>query len=508
MTDVATRPEDVNDGSGAGDSATAATTVLAPGTETSDVQWAQVDPPKKRHLGAWLGFGIPTALLVIAAIVASLVLIGPGVKAAGAPVGLMTPGMAAETVSNHLAATEFEIGGATLTGEQLGLSIDAGAVADQAHETYPAWNLGGWGTGEVSGPVTIDAEKATEALRAAVPDLYSDSVNAQVAFDDESRRYTTTEAQPGQGVDVQALATSITEALAGGPAEGEPVAIEPAQTQVEAAATTEEAEAFAARLNEQADTAGFYLQDERAHGVPLAQIHTWMDITADPESGDFVVTPDMGAIEEAIKDLPAQVNQDVVHEEVVTNSAGEHLHVVQAGQDGFGITSTDGVAESIAESLQNGDVQFELQGEVVKFETVTLFRRVEVDKSAGMTYMYEGPEAGQEKLIASYPIALGKGGEYETQTGHFTVYGQLTIQNMGSCTPDGKLKPGGAYDYCTANVPWVTYYNGDQGFHGTYWHNNFGAGNRVSHGCVNMTIAAAEHMYRFAQVGTEVWVHD
>jgi hypothetical protein len=135
--------------------------------------------------------------------------------------------MASEAVSNHLADTEFSIGGTTLTGEQLGLSIDAGRVAEQAHETYPAWNLGGWGTGEVSGPVTIDAEKATEALRTAVPDLYSDSVNAQVVFDAEARRYTTTEAEPGQGVDVQALATSITEALAAGPAEGEPIAIGP-----------------------------------------------------------------------------------------------------------------------------------------------------------------------------------------------------------------------------------------------------------------------------------------
>ncbi|WP_309067642.1 L,D-transpeptidase family protein [Microbacterium sp.] len=507
MTDVATKPEGVSDGSGAGDSATSATTVLATGAQNPDVQWAQADPPKKRHLGAWLGFGIPFVLILAAAVVASLVLIGPGVKAAGASVGLMTPGMAAETVSSHLADTEFEVGGATLTGEQLGLSIDAGAVADQAHETYPAWNIGGWGQGEVSGPVTIDADTAAEALRTAVPDLYSESVNAEVVFDSEARRFTTTPGEPGLGVDVEALGASITEALAAGPAEGEPIAIEPVQSEVEPAATTDEATAFATKLNDQADTAGFYLQDERAHGLPLTTVQSWMDIAADPESGEFVVTPDMGAIEEAIKDLPKQVNQDVVNEEVVTNSAGDRLHVVQEGQDGFGITSTDGVADGIAESLKAGDVQFELQGEVVKFETVTLFRRVEVDKSAGMTYMYEGPAAGQEKLVASYPVAFGKPG-FDTQTGHFTVYGQLTQQNMGSCTPDGKLKPGGSYDYCTPNVKWVSYFNGDQGFHGTYWHSSFGPGNFLSHGCVNMTEAAAEHMYRFAQVGTEVWVHD
>ncbi|MBF0817426.1 hypothetical protein E4U02_13520 [Microbacterium paludicola] len=507
MTDVATKPEGVSDGSGAGDTPTAVTTVLAPGEATPEVQWAQADPPKKRHLGAWLGFGIPTGLLAAGAVVASLVLIAPGVTAAGAPVGLMTQGAAAEAVATHLADTEFTIGGATLTGEELGLSIDAQAVAGDAFESYPAWNLGTWGQGEASGTVTIDAEKATEALRAAVPDLYSDSVNAQVVFDGESKTYTVEESQAGQGVDVEALAASVTEAIAAGPTEGAPIEISATQAEVEAAATTDEAQAFAAKLNDQADAAGFYLQDERAHGVTLGEIQSWMDIQADPETGDFVVTPDMGAIEEAIKDLPAKVNQDVVNEKVVTNSKGDHLHVLQEGQNGFGIESTEGVAASVADSLKGGDLQFELQGDVVKFETQTVFRRVEVDKSAGMTYMYEGPKSGEEKLTASYPVAFGKPG-YDTQTGHYTVYGQLTQQNMGSCTPDGEFKPGGSYDYCTANVKWVTYFNGDQGFHGTYWHSNFGPGNFLSHGCVNMTEAAAEHMYRFAQVGTEVWVHD
>jgi lipoprotein-anchoring transpeptidase ErfK/SrfK len=504
VTDVATRPEGVNDGE------TAATTVIAPAPEGQqpEVQWAEAEPVRKRRLGLWLGLGIPGGLVVAAAVVASLVLIAPGVTAAGATVGLMTPGMAAEAISTRIAQTEFTVGDATLTGEQLGLSVDARAAAEDAFATHPAWNLGSWGNGQVDAPVSIDAEKAAETLRGALPDLYSDSTDAQVVFDGEGKRFTVEESQPGLGVDVDALAASISEALATGS-----TVVEPQQTQVEAAATTEEAQAFAAKLNDQADSAGFYLQDERALELSLADIHSWMDIRADAESGDFVVTPDMGAIEEAIKDLPEKVNQDVVDEKVVTNSDGEHLHVIQEGQNGFGITSTDGVAAGIAESLQQGDVQFDLQGEVVKFQTVALFRRVEVDKSAGMTYMYEGPEAGQEKLVASYPIALGTGGfrdgvDTETHTGHFTVYAQLTSQDMGSCNPDGTVKAGGKFAYCTNDVPWVTYFNGDQGFHGTYWHSNFGAGARMSHGCVNMTQAAAEHMYRFAQVGTEVWVHD
>ncbi|HJA03525.1 MAG TPA: L,D-transpeptidase, partial [Candidatus Microbacterium stercoravium] len=62
------------------------------------------------------------------------------------------------------------------------------------------------------------------------------------------------------------------------------------------------------------------------------------------------------------------------------------------------------------------------------------------------------------------------------------------------------------FDYCTANVPYVTYFNGDQGFHGTYWHNNFGPGAYMSHGCVNLREGDAEWVYRFLQVGSPVSV--
>ena len=64
--------------------------------------------------------------------------------------------------------------------------------------------------------------------------------------------------------------------------------------------------------------------------------------------------------------------------------------------------------------------------------------------------------------------------------------------------------PNAVNSYCTKDVPWVMYFNGDQGFHGTYWHNNFG--NRMSHGCVNLPLGTAESLYSWAPNGTEVRV--
>jgi LysM repeat protein len=52
-------------------------------------------------------------------------------------------------------------------------------------------------------------------------------------------------------------------------------------------------------------------------------------------------------------------------------------------------------------------------------------------------------------------------------------------------------------DYDLPGVPWY-------GFHGTYWHNNFG--NPMSHGCVNMRTPEAEWLYMWAPVGTPVHI--
>ncbi|WP_261165226.1 L,D-transpeptidase/peptidoglycan binding protein [Microbacterium sp. Marseille-Q6965] len=457
------------------------------------------DPERRRsRKGLWLGIGIPAGAVVAAAAFACAILIAPGVVVAGTPVGFHTVGTASDAIAQRVAEAEITVDGVTLTGAEVGASVDAKAAAEEASAAHPLWNVGAWSPEPIDAPVVIDAERAADALRGVAPGLFADPVNADVTFDGET--FVAVPAEPGSGPDLDALAEDLSAALAAGERE---IAVSVATTEVSAPVTTEAAEEFAASLNEQAATAGFYLEDTRAEELPLATIAGWVTPQADPETGSFTLTADTAAIEAAIADLPARVNRDVVDAKVVTNAAGEHLHEIQKGQDGFGITSTDGLPAQIAESLAQGDLSFELQGEVVPFETQELFRRVVVDKSDGMTYMYEN-----EQLVASYPIALGTGGPYETQNGTFTVYGQLTIQHMGSCDAQGNFVPGGRFDYCTGNVPWVTYFNGDQGFHGTYWHSNFGPGARMSHGCVNMTVGAAEHMYRFAQVGTPVTVQN
>jgi lipoprotein-anchoring transpeptidase ErfK/SrfK len=60
-------------------------------------------------------------------------------------------------------------------------------------------------------------------------------------------------------------------------------------------------------------------------------------------------------------------------------------------------------------------------------------------------------------------------------------------------------------DYDIPDVPHVMYFSGGYGFHGAYWHNNFGT--PVSHGCVNLALDKAKWLYNFAAIGTPVVIH-
>ena len=507
MTDEVTRVDNAVAGE------TTATAVVEPqATAGSAPTWVAPQPRTKR-LGLWLG--IPGGVVVAAAVVASLVLIAPGVTAGGAPIGFKTSGLAQQAIVDRLDHAQIHVGDATLTAAQLGATVNAKALATDAFNDHPLWKVTAWNPEPAAGTVTIDAETALPALRHAAPELFTNATQAVVSFDAATGKFTATPSKPGRGIDIDALATSLGKELASGSStataagpgallsSGLSLTVQPKITAVDAAATTAKAQAFADKLNQQVDTAGFYLGDQRAEAVPLATLASWLTIKADPLTGDFTVTPNQSAIASVVADLPTKVNQQAQNETDVTNSAGKILRVVQKGQNGYGITSTDGLATQIGDSLRSGDFSFKLQGQVVQYTTTTVFRRIEVDKSAGTTTLYEGPKSGEEKAIATYPIAIGTGGVHETRDGHYTIYAQLPIQDMGNC--DGKSPQ---YDYCTKNVPWVSYFDGDQGFHGTYWHNDFGPGARKSHGCVNMRIPDALALYKFAQVGTEVWVHE
>ena len=114
-------------------------------------------------------------------------------------------------------------------------------------------------------------------------------------------------------------------------------------------------------------------------------------------------------------------------------------------------------------------------------------RWIDVNLSEQRVYAYEG-----DVVVNSFLVSTGVA-ETPTVTGEYQIYVKVRIQDMSG--------PG----YYLPDVPWVMYFYDEYGFHGTYWHNNFGT--PMSRGCVNMRIDDAAWLYDWASVGTTVNVH-
>lgn len=120
-------------------------------------------------------------------------------------------------------------------------------------------------------------------------------------------------------------------------------------------------------------------------------------------------------------------------------------------------------------------------------------RRIDVNLSSQWLTAYEG-----DMVVYQAPIATGRDG-FNTPAGSFAVYDKLPMQTMTGSA--------GGETWNVPNVPWVMYVVGGVAIHGTYWHDAFGTGLRMSHGCINARIDDAQWLYEWADVGVPVNIH-
>ncbi|GAB3603962.1 L,D-transpeptidase family protein [Microbacterium aureliae] len=481
MTDLATKP-----------GADEAPRDAVPGADSappSGYAWAPAEAPaRRRRTGLWIGVG--AAVTAMGLVAASLVLIAPGTSIAGVGVGGMTAGAAADAVSQRLADTVVVLtgdgGDAEFTGADLGASVDARGLADDAFAQHPMWNPGQWFREPSDAAITLDAEVADSALRAAAPELYVAPVDATLVYDSSEVRYVTTPAEDGVGVDLDAVRAALQQAFDDGVTRVE-VAATPAP--LAPLVTTGAAEETAATLNGIIEKAGFYIDDERVVPVKPATAASWLSVSQTPE-GTFEISADAAAIEKVVGTLAKSVDREPVDARVITDSSGSVLRTEVEGVTGRELGSTDGIAADYAAQLAEGEAVFDLPVTETDFATTAIARRIEVNLSSQRTYLFENGE-----VTRAYAISSGLP-DTPTTTGSYRIFAHVPIQDMG-CFENAP--------YCTEDVPWVTYFNGDQAFHGAYWHNNFGT--QMSHGCVNMPVDVAKYLYDWAPTGTEVWVH-
>lgn len=452
------------------------------------VEWAPTEPArKKRHLGLWIG--IPVGVVALGAAAASMLLIAPGTTIAGVPVGFLTPGAAADAVENRLDETTIQLGegGSTVSGEALGADIDGATLAAAAHDQRPAWNLGQWFGDPIAADVTLDSATATEALRTAQPDLYVDPTPAAVSFDGTS--FAVTPDVPGEGVDLDATRASLQSAFDDGLTT---TTLDAQVAPVLSETTTAAADETAAMLNGMLDGVGFYVGDERTVPVDRAVAAGWLTV-APAADGTFEVTADPAQIQGVVDTLPGLVDRAPVNGVVYANTAGTVIDDSDAGLDGRSLETTDGIAAAFAEQLATGDGAYRLPVAVVPVATETIVRVLEVDLGEQRLYLREN-----DVVVDSWLVSTGRPGA-DTQLGRYTIGWKTPQQNMRGTAADSGVS------YVQPNVKWAMYFNGDQAFHGVYWHSNWGT--RMSAGCVGMPDSRAAQIYDWAVAGTDVWVH-
>ena len=111
-------------------------------------------------------------------------------------------------------------------------------------------------------------------------------------------------------------------------------------------------------------------------------------------------------------------------------------------------------------------------------------RWIEVDLKEQLAIAYEG-------VIPVRVFVISSGVEDSpTITGAFRIWVKIAMQDMRG----GSRAAGDAYH--VTEVRNVQYFHEDYGFHGTYWHSNFGT--PMSRGCVNMTEEDAKWLFDWA----------
>lgn len=159
------------------------------------------------------------------------------------------------------------------------------------------------------------------------------------------------------------------------------------------------------------------------------------------------------------------------------------LHEVRLSDLGRQLASMRGVDTSPVAQLEGAPV----------WDPALWQRRIAVNLSTQWLTAYEGDIA-----VYNAPVATGRDG-FNTPAGNFAVYDKLPLQTMrGSARGETWHVP---------DVPWVMYIHGGVALHGTYWHNAFGTGLRMSHGCINLSMDDARWLYEWADIGTSVSVH-
>lgn len=120
-------------------------------------------------------------------------------------------------------------------------------------------------------------------------------------------------------------------------------------------------------------------------------------------------------------------------------------------------------------------------------------RWIEVDLSRTLAMAHVG-----DVMLAASPVVIGPE-QSPTPSGDFEIYIRHEVQDLNGIGWNG-------VPYSAPDTPWVMYFYQDFGFHGSTWRYKFGWA--AGQGCIVSPMRFAEQIWKFADYGTRVVVHE
>ena len=380
-----------------------------------------------------------------------------------------------------------------IPAKDLGVVVDVEATLQNVLKARRDGNLALWQPVDVPLVLANDPGVLIEYARKTFPTMFVDAKEPQIIFDEKAATFVVQPGEPGRGLDIKSFERALPE-LAAHPenftlkltsAEVAPLLDETKLQEVRAEANS--------RIDQKIE---FKLGNDVIYTASRVEIASWMHFVPDATKGTVAIETDKAKIQQFLADKvgPTVAAPPVDRKVVVDTSTGAQT-VLQQGRAGSQIQGLEELSGEVVAAI-NGSrgLSQTVSIATAPFKTVTMSgagKWIEIDLSQQRLTLYVGNEAVQNFLVST-----GKANT-PTEIGEFAIY-----HKTPSMTMTGTIA--GEY-YFLPNVKWVSFFDGGEAIHGTYWHHNFG--HPMSHGCVNMTEANAKTVYDFAPIGTKVIVH-
>lgn len=385
----------------------------------------------------------------------------------------------------------------TIPAKDLGITVDTDATVQNvltARRSSDAWqNVQLWQTRSVPLVLVNDPGVLIAYAKEHYPAVFVNAKEPQIVYNESAKSFEVTPGAPGKGLDIK----SFERALPGLALDPQNFTLKLTSAEVAPLLDEHQLRDVAARANHIIDQkVAFTLEDQEIYHATRGDIATWINFTPDATKGTLTLLVDTAKVNQFVsgKVGPA-VASPPVDRKVIVDSASGNQTVIQQGRAGSQIQDIEPLAKEIAAAVSRGDsITKSVTIASAPFKTVTMTgtdKWLEVDLSTQTLTMWLGSQAVKSFLISSGKAAT------PTQIGEGMIYSKTS-----SMTMTGTIA--GDYFY-VPNVKWVSFFNGGEAIHGTYWHKNFGY--PMSHGCINMTEADAKTIYDFAPIGTKVIVH-